>query len=224
MELDWLYMLKKILKNKILFIIGIILVCISFYIMICKYYQIHKDKLQEENAIDIFFEKTNNDNNINENISVAPSPIVENKEPKEQVIQEFYDYIAVLKIPKINLEKGLVSKDSKYNNVYKNVTILKESDMPDIKNGNVILASHAGSSNVAYFKNLYKLKKNDEVYIFYNGLKYTYIVNNITEVDKDGKVIISRIPNENLLTLITCKIGTKKQIVIVCKLKESEGY
>lgn len=219
-------MQRKTLKNKLFFVIGTILICISLSIIIYKYIQIHKNNLKEEDAINVFFEKVIEENNIDNDTLMDDSTITENEIITEHIIKENSEdeYIAVLKIPKINLERGLVSKDSKYNNVYKNVTILYESDMPDIKNGNVILASHAGSSSVAYFKKLYRLEKNDEVYIFYNGLKYTYIVNNITEVDKDGKIIISRIPNENLLTLITCKIGTKKQIVIVCKLKESEEY
>ena len=56
-----------------------------------------------------------------------------------------YDYIAVLKIPKINLERGLVDRNSYSNNVNYNIQILSNSSMPDEKNGNVILAAHSGN-------------------------------------------------------------------------------
>ncbi|MEI3402428.1 MAG: hypothetical protein V8R51_09140 [Clostridia bacterium] len=46
-----------------------------------------------------------------------------------------------MKIPSINLERGLVAKDSYYNNVNRNIKILDKSDMPDQENGNVILPS-----------------------------------------------------------------------------------
>ena len=40
--------------------------------------------------------------------------------------------------------------------------------------GNVILASHSGTSSISYFKNLYKLSIGDEAKIFYKGNVYYF--------------------------------------------------
>ena len=130
------------------------------------------------------------------------------------------DYIAVLKIPSIGLEKGLVAKDSYYNNVNRNIKILDESDMPDQENGNVILAAHSGNGRTAFFKNLDKLQIDDTVSIFYNGYEYKYRMINTYDVEKTGSVEITRNAQKSTLTLITCRHNTNKQIVIICELVE----
>jgi sortase (surface protein transpeptidase) len=73
---------------------------------------------------------------------------------KEEESPEKMNYIAILKIPKINLERGLVDPNSYLNDVKYNVEILDESSMPDEIGGNVILASHSGTARISYFKNL----------------------------------------------------------------------
>ncbi len=135
-------------------------------------------------------------------------------------IKEKYQYIAVLKIPKINLEKGLVDINSKYNNVKYNIEIIKGSSMPNIDKGNLILASHSGNSKISYFKNLNKLKINDDVIIKYQGNDYIYKVKNIYEIEKTGKASILKNNEKKTLTLITCKHNTNKQIVIICELND----
>ena len=130
------------------------------------------------------------------------------------------DYIAVIKIPKIGLEKGLASKGSYYNNVNRNILILNESDMLDKENGNVILAGHSGSGRTAFFKNLYKLETDDEVSIFYGGSEYKYKVVNQYDIEKTGTANIVRNTEKNTLTLITCRHNTNKQIIYICELVE----
>lgn len=75
----------------------------------------------------------------------------------------------VIEIPKMNLKKGLYDINSKYNNVDYNIQIIKESDMPNKENGNLILAGHNGNSNISYFDNLNTLSNGDSVFIFYEG-------------------------------------------------------
>ena len=58
----------------------------------------------------------------------------------------------ILDIPKIDLKKGIYSKESFKNNVDQNVTILNESLLPS--EGTVILAAHSGNSSVSFFRNL----------------------------------------------------------------------
>lgn len=115
-----------------------------------------------------------------------------------------YNYIGYLEIDKINLKRGFVSLNSKYNHVSYNVMLIKGSSMSDVKNGNLILAAHRGNSSVSFFDKLYKLDLGDEARIIYNNQTYTYkLVNSYLE-KKDGKLAIYRDENKNTLTLITC--------------------
>lgn len=138
----------------------------------------------------------------------------------KSVKDEEINYIASIEIPKINLKSGLVDKNSKYNDVNSNIQILKDSQMPEEENGNLILAAHSGDSPVAYFKNINKLVNGDSVYIIYNCNKYEYRVNNSYTVKKMGKLSIIRDKNKKTLTLITC-IGDDKQLVIILELYNS---
>ena len=134
-------------------------------------------------------------------------------------------YIGVLEIPKISVKRGFFKINDIRNNVNKNIQVITKSEMPNVKNGNLIIAAHSGNSRVAYFKNLYKLINGDEVFVYFNDIKYIYKVVNKYEVDKIGKVPIRRDVNENVLTLITCsRVDKTKQIVYICELIEEEKY
>ena len=68
--------------------------------------------------------------------------------------------------------------------------------------------------------NLYKLENGDRVYIYYNGIKYVYeLVNKYDEV-KDGTIVVHRNNEDTVLTLITCKHNTNKQLVFIIELNE----
>ncbi len=117
---------------------------------------------------------------------------------------EKVDYIAVLEIPKIKLKKGFYSYGSSKNNVNKNIEVIESSTMPDVLNGNLILASHSGTSKIAYFKNLYQLEKGDMAYVYYQNKTYTYQLLYVYNEEKDGHLSIRRSKNQTNLTLITC--------------------
>ena len=114
------------------------------------------------------------------------------KKKKEETKTDSTNYVAVIKIPKIGLEKGLCEKGSYCNNVNRNIQIMKESTYPDIANCTFILAGHSGSGKVAFFKNLYKLSQDDEVSIFYQVKEYKYKVVNIYDIEKTGTANIIR--------------------------------
>ena len=48
-------------------------------------------------------------------------------------------------------EKGFYKKESSLNNVKFNLYVLPESNYPDIKNGNLIIAGHSGNYNNSYW-------------------------------------------------------------------------
>ena len=135
---------------------------------------------------------------------------------KEKIVKE---YIGYLEIKKINLNQGLVSKNSYYNKLYYNIQMLGPSDYPDKDKGNVILAAHSGSGSLSYFKHLYKLEKGDEAKITYKGYVYTYKIVNIYNVPKVGKVAVNRNFMKTCLTLITCTHNSKtEQTVYILEL------
>lgn len=219
-------MLKRKTKNNNqrksqLFIVGSFLIIIGFGILGGKIVNNYLDKKQEQDLINDFYEQQEE--------YVVDVPVMEEELVKEEVAEQeekketttpTVNYIAVIKIPKIGLEKGLASKGSYWNNVNRNIEILSESDMPDVDKGNVILASHSGNSSISYFRKLNKLQNDDIVSIVYNGKEYKYKMVNSYEIEKNGYAHIVRNAEKSTLTLITCKHNTDKQIVVICELVE----
>lgn len=128
------------------------------------------------------------------------------------------DYLGIIEIPKINLQKRLYDINSYQNDVNKNIEILDSSDMPNVLGGNLILAAHNGNTSVGYLRNLHKLKLGDEVNISYNDVNYTYEITKIYDVLKTGKVNIKRDKSKTTITLITC-LGSDRQLVVIGYLK-----
>ena len=115
--------------------------------------------------------------------------------------------------------KGLVSKNSKYNNIEYNVTIHELSSRPDEINGNAILMAHSGTAYISYFNNLKYLNINDHIYLDYNNKTYNYKITNIYDVEKTGSLNIKRNNNKSTITLITCRDNSNKQIVIIGEIE-----
>ena len=139
------------------------------------------------------------------------------EEPKEEYTYE--EYAGILDIPKINLYKGFYNKTSNLNNVKFNLYVLKESDYPDITNGNLIIAGHSGNYNNSYFANLYQLELNDTIIVHYKNKDYTYKITKIYNEEKTGTVRILRDRNKTTLTLITCtKDDNYHQTIYIAEL------
>lgn len=134
------------------------------------------------------------------------------------VNEENEEYYGIIEIPSIKLKEGFYRKNSINNNINKSVTILKESVMPDKDNSIVYLAAHSGNGHLAYFKDLYKLKIEDMIYLNYNKKNYTYTIVDIYELDKVGNISINRNIHDNYLILTTCSNNKNKQLVVVSKL------
>ncbi len=205
---------KNVRKSQLI-VAGSLLIIVGIGIIGGKYLYNYIQEKNEEKLIDDFFEEQED---IIDNDSNQQGKISEEEKPK--FTKTKIDYFAVIKIPKIGLEKGLAPKGSYYNNVNRNIYVLKESDMPDKDKGNVILAGHSGNGRTSYFKNLYKLGNGDEVSIFYNGYEYKYKVVNHYDIEKNGTANIVRNVEKNTLTLITCRHNTNNQIVYICELVE----
>ena len=176
-------------------------------------YDYYSNKLmdnEENKAIEEFYQ-------VEEVEEIIEEP--KQEEVKEEKQEEKINYIAVLKIPKIKLVRGLVDRNSYLNNVKYNVEILKDSASPEEQNGNVILAAHSGNARISYFRNLDKLVLGDDISLEYKSKIYKYKIADIYLIDKTGTAEIIRNKNKNTLTLITCKHNTNKQIIIIAELQ-----
>lgn len=201
---------KKIKRNKkkSLLILSSFLIILSISLLLVKYLNIYKNDNKEKKALEDFY--------------IQEEVITNEEQPENNLVNKEssnYDYIAVLRIPKINLKKGLVSKNSKYNNIEYNVTIHELSSRPDEINGNVILMAHSGTAYISYFNNLKYLNINDHIYLDYNNKTYNYKITNIYDVEKTGSLNIKRNNNTSTITLITCRDNTNKQIVVIGEIE-----
>ena len=203
-------MLEKLSKNAKV-TLGILLLFLGISCLLFTYFKTIKSNIFNEKNLKYFEEV---------DIAETIEEVVDETVPEETTTPVInYNYIGYLDIPKINLKRGFVSLNSKYNSISYNVMLIKGSSMPDVKNGNLILAAHRGNSSVSFFDKLYKLNLGDEANVTYNNKIYTYkLVNTYLEA-KDGTIAIYRDENKTTLTLITCTRGDKKtQTVFIFEL------
>lgn len=203
-------MLEKLSKNAKV-TLGILLLFLGISCLLFTYFKTIKSNIFNEKNLKYFEEV---------DIAETIEEVVDETVPEETTTPVInYNYIGYLDIPKINLKRGFVSLNSKYNSISYNVMLIKGSSMPDVKNGNLILAAHRGNSSVSFFDKLYKLNLGDEANVTYNDKIYTYkLVNTYLEA-KDGTIAIYRDENKTTLILITCTRGDKKtQTVFIFEL------
>jgi len=208
---------KENKKFNLIKLIGLLLFACGMFMIVYNYST--KVKLDENNdtKIEDFFD--------DDNTSQVEEPKEDKQENTNTSKVTNYNYIAVLEIPSINLKRGFVDPNSKYNNVNYNIQIIDKSSMPDVVNGNLVLASHNGASYISFFKNLYKLNNDDKVYVYYNGYKYEYSISKIYDTSKDGHIEVYRDNQKTTITLITCKKNTKDtQTVYIGYLANKVAY
>lgn len=199
---------KRKRRNKSWLIIGSLFFLIGISLISYDYLSNKKQDYEEEQALSNFYEVEEQEEQEETEVK---------KEVKEQVK---INYVAVLKIPKINLERGLVDPNSYLNNVDYNLEFIKGTSMPDEEKGNVIIAGHSGTARISYFRNLDKLVLDDKIELLYKNITYVYRVVDIYDIEKTGKARIIRNTDKNTITLITCRYGTNKQIIIIGELIE----
>lgn len=210
---------NKSIKDRLFIITGSLIFLLGVFIYVFNMYHNNQLDISDNNLANDFI---NNNKEVRvQEIEVYNETSANEIEDTKEVNHSQSNYIGVLEIPKISLKRGFYDIDNSNNNVNKNIQVIKESNMPNIENGNLILAAHSGSGRVAFFKNLYKLDNNDEIFIYFNGKKYKYQVVDKYEVEKNGKVLIHRDKDITSLTLTTCSQTDKtKQIVVIAKLLE----
>ena len=204
---------KRISPNTVALIGAFVITLGGFFIL----YNFISDK--KLFAYDYMNEQIYN-NNETEIYSVNTTEITtDEEENKTQNYQDIESYIGYLEIPKIKFRRGFYNIDSSLNTVEANIEIIKGSDMPDVTNGNLIIAGHSGTGWKAFFKDLYKLEVGDEAIVTYAGINYKYKITNIYKEKNTGTVSIKRNYDKTTLTLITCtKDDSSTQTIYIAEL------
>ncbi len=192
------------MKNNLKFQVaaGVILIISGIPLLLSNYIKEKRDVVFSQMNLalsEINMSEITNNEEVEEPVAEEPT-----EEVKEDNNYTYEEYLGILDIPKINLYKGFYSKTSSLNNVQFNLFVLKESDYPDVVNGNLIIAGHSGNYNNSYFANLYMLDLEDTITVHYQGKDYTYKITKIYNEEKTGTVRILRNRNKTSLTLITC--------------------
>lgn len=192
------------MKNNLKFQVaaGVILIISGIPLLLSNYIKEKRDVVFSQMNLalsEINMSEITNNEEVEEPVAEEPT-----EEVKEDNNYTYEEYLGILDIPKINFYKGFYSKTSNLNNVQFNLFVLKESDYPDVVNGNLIIAGHSGNYNNSYFANLYMLDLEDIITVHYQGKDYTYKITKIYNEEKTGTVRILRNRNKTSLTLITC--------------------
>lgn len=166
-------------------------------------------------------------NNVfNSEGSVVSTEKEENLITEEVDKNKYYDpnqYVGYLELPKINFSKGFYPKESQYNDVDKNLLLVKEASYPNAKKGNLIIAGHSGDAWNSFFNDLYKLSVGDKAIVKFQGKTYTYKFVNIYKAPKVGTISIYRNSKKTSLTLVTCTNNdSKTQTIYIGELESVE--
>ncbi len=207
------------MKNNLKFQVaaGVILIISGIPLLLSNYIKEKRDVVFSQMNLalsEINMSEITNNEEVEEPVAEEPT-----EEVKEDNNYTYEEYLGILDIPKINFYKGFYSKTSSLNNVQFNLFVLKESDYPDVVNGNLIIAGHSGNYNNSYFANLYMLDLEDIITVHYQGKDYTYKITKIYNEEKTGTVRILRNRNKTSLTLITCtKDDNYHQTIYIAEL------
>lgn len=198
--------------------LGIFLVIIG--IAILGFYLIY-NKAINKRAHDNIDDYINNTSIVNE---VEIENNTEEQIKEKETSSKSINYTAIIEIPTINLKQGVVDSTENFNSINYAISVDKNSNYPS-ELGNFILYAHSGNSYISYFRKLNQVDINDEVYVYYNGVKYHYVIENKYDIEKTGKAKVINLKDNRYITLITCNQDRKGyQIVVEGKLMDSTTY
>ena len=134
-------------NNKLIYLFGLLLIILGLFLLFRNFYDEKEQEQLEKDSIEEYYDNVE----IKESEITYENKSIETQKNTTSKKTKKIDYVAVLKIPKINLKKGLVSKDNPLNSVKYGIEILANSSMPDKEKTNLIVASHSGTASISYF-------------------------------------------------------------------------
>lgn len=198
------------MKDKIINIIAVLLIVIGIsligYIAYSKYESSKdQDKMKTE-FYNIIHKSADKDKGKDKDSKAENTDKYEGPKP-----------IALLKIPKINVEVGVAEGTSDYVLRYA-AGHFEKTALPGQK-GNFAVAGHRNLVYADYFADLDKLTKGDKVIVSTKDGDYTYIVEKNFIVSPDHSEVLNK-TDDATITMVTCTFGAKNRIIVTGKLQK----
>lgn len=141
---------------------------------------------------------------------VNPTQPNDEKEGKEEVAVA-NNAIAVIDIPSVGI-RGQVKEGTDDANIKNYIGKFKGCANPG-ENGNFSVAAH-NNIYTEIFRNLHKIKVNDEIRVITKTHEYIYSARSITKIDPTQIEVLTSNPNRKEITLITCSDMAKYRIAV----------
>jgi sortase A len=152
------------------------------------------------------------ENSAQDDVAAAPIQLA----PEKKTVTKREDYQngqMTIAIPKLEISAGVV-KGTSIELLKKGPGLYESSPMPDVVDGNVCIAGHRTTYG-AWFRQVDKLEKGDEVTLDYNGIPYVYEVEKVFIVDKKDWSITESVGYSSI-TLTSCHpLRSSKQRIVV---------
>lgn len=145
------------------------------------------------------------------------------KDYKDNVINDTYEekyrYKAILSIPSIGLERGILDIDNEYNSAKYNIEVV------DNNMDRIVLASHNGDYYNSFFGKLKDLELGENIDYYFDNKIYRYIYSESYNIKKTGEADIYTNKDKKAIVLITCMDeNDDAQVVRIGYLKEVLPY
>ncbi|WP_296648416.1 class D sortase [Romboutsia sp. 13368] len=144
-------------------------------------------------------------------------------EPKEDDFSNVKagDEIAIINIPAIKLNTVVIeSIEKEYLNHY--VCHFENTAMPG-QYGNFSLAGHSSYRYNEVFNELHKISLGDEIIIKTLNNEFTYIVNDILEVNPEDTYVLDQDNEIKELTIVTCTNKGKDRLIVKAKIDDDKN-
>ena len=206
---------KRVINKKVL--VGVILLLLGLTALLLTYWPVIRAKISQYR----FSEPSTTNVVISENQDIT-------KEITPDTKEVILDPKFGLYIPKIKSNASVVADVNAYDKgeyikaLETGIAHAKGTVTPN-KEGNVFLFAHSAvnfyerNKYDVYFYLLHELKKDDEIFVSYDGIIYKYRVQEVKIVNREDVKYLSKYSDEDTLTLMTCyPAGTdwKRTIVI----------
>ncbi|PAB59001.1 sortase [Anaeromicrobium sediminis] len=214
-------LIKKSIINNLLIILGIFMLIISFcHLNKWRFSQnefvAKNEKKDSENIPTIQPVKDESSINIHEK-TMIDHETDHNISPIKR--DNYEDGMMIIHIPKLNIRAGVIKGTSKPQ-LKKGPGLYEKSPLVTEENGNICIAGHRTTYG-AWFRNIDKLDKEDEIHIDFNGFTYLYKVEKVFSVNKK-EWSITEPTGYSALTLTTCHPpgSARERLVVRGKLEK----
>ncbi len=198
--------MKKKIAGTILIILGAIIIASAVFM---RYSAVKKQK-----DMITKFEKTLKDMGDNE---VNNEKNGTSSSPKDSPDKDALKAIAIMEIPKINLDAA-VAEGTDVNTLRYAIGHFEGTALPG-KKGNFCVAGHRNYTYSEYFKKADELTNGDEIILKTKEGNYTYKVTDKKIVEPE-EVSVLNPTKEATITIVTCTPGATKRLIIKGELSK----